>query len=377
MLLDLIRALPVALLVGVVPGWFWAGCLCVTADRAERLAYSVGFSAALVPTAALAQARLFGEGVTPAITVVSALLVLGTGLAIYLKFGPAKGSVEPLLSPPAPLDLPTLVPLVVALALVLGTLFGVVSGEQAAPLIGMSVLLAGIARVVTPPRADAEPGGAFPSGRVVPVARWVLLSAVLALVLLRSYPGPLRYDWPFPRGVDKYEHAVMTGMMSSEGSTESFMLYPPGFHTLAAGISGLSGLEPLELFASLAPSLLLLPALACYALARRLWGWEAGVAAALFSGLIAVGPYLHFTEARYPNFIGTQFLLVLAVAALAGVYATPSLRSALLLALLGSSTVLYHQIAGYSLAVLLAVVGLILVPYLLLRHRKRGLALLS
>src|SRR5215211_169190 len=376
MLLDLIRALPVALLVGVVPGWFWAGCLCATADRAERLAYSVGFSAALVPTAALVQARLFGEGVTPAITVVSALLVLGSGLAIYLKFGPPKGSVEPLLSPPAPLDLPTLVPLVVALALVLGTLFGVVSGEQAAPLIGMSVLLAGIARVVAPPRADAEPGGAFPSCRVVPVARWVLLSAVLALVLLRSYPGPLRYDWPFPRGVDKYEHAVMTGMMSSEGSTESFMLYPPGFHTLAAGISGLSGLEPLELFGTLAPSLLLLPALACYALARRLWGWEAGVAAALFSGLIGGGAYEHVSHARYPNLIGVV-LLVLAVATLVRLYASSSFRDRLTLAILGSSVVFYHMVASLYEAVLLAVVGLMFVPYLLLRHRKRGLALLS
>jgi hypothetical protein len=61
-LLDLVRALPAALLVGVVPGWFWAGCLCAAADRAERLAYSVAFSIALVPTAALVQARLFGAG---------------------------------------------------------------------------------------------------------------------------------------------------------------------------------------------------------------------------------------------------------------------------------------------------------------------------
>jgi hypothetical protein len=51
-------------------------------------------------------------------------------------------------------------------------------------------------------------------------------------------------------------------------------------------------------------------------------------------------------------------------------------RGGLLLALLGSSTVLYHQIAGYSLAVLLAVVGLVFVPYLLVRERRKGLVLL-
>jgi hypothetical protein len=122
--------------------------------------------------------------------------------------------------------------------------------------------------------------------------------------------------------------------------------------------------------------LLLLPALACYALANRLWDWECGAAAALFSGLILGGPYLHFAEARYPNFIGTQFLVVLAVAALVGTYASPpSLRGGLLLATLGSSTVLYHQIAGYSLAVVLALAGLLFVPYLFFRERPKGVAL--
>ncbi len=88
------------------------------------------------------------------------------------------------------------------------------------------------------------------------------------------------------------------------------------------------------------------------------------------------GTYLHFVEARYPNFIGTQFLIVLALTALVWLYASPpSVRGGVLLATLGSSTVLYHQIAGYSLAVVLAFVGLVFLPYLLLRDRPRGVAL--
>ena len=383
MLLDLIRALPPALLVGVVPGWFWARCLCATADRAERLAYSVGFSTALVPTTALVQARLFGVGVTPAITVVSALLVLGTGLAVSLKLGSAKGSDEPLLSPPAPLNMLTLIPLTVASALVLGVLFGALPGERVAPAIALSVLAAGIAHLLTagyaPPKPPSLPTEEICGSRessVFSVTRWLLLSAVLLLVLLRSFPGPLRYDWPFPRGVDKYEHAVMVSMMLSEGSTESFMLYPPGFHVLAAGISTLSGLEPLKLFAILAPALLLLPALACYALARRLWGWEVGVAAAFFSGLIASGPYEHVSHARYPNLIGV-FLLVLAVAALVRLFASSSVRDQLTLAILGSSVVFYHMVASLYEVALFGLVGMLFMPYLLLRERRRGLALLS
>jgi hypothetical protein len=379
MLADLIRAVPAAVLVGVVPGWFWTRLLVASADHAERFAYSVVLSITLVPTAALVQARLLGTGVTLTVAVASLLLVFFSGLAAYLRFGPAKGPDEPLAPPPALLGVPALVLLIAAFALILGILFGVVPGGWVAPLlVALLVLSVGIAHLLASPRRDAQPTGNLGSP-VAPAVRYAALSAVFLLVLLRGYLGPLLHDWPYPRGVDRYEHAVMTGMTLSEGTTESFMLYPPGFHFLTAEISRLSGLGPLEIFPALAPALLLLPALGCYALARRLWGWEVGVAAALFSGLIAGGPYLHFAEARYPNFIGTQFLMVLAVAALVGLYASPSVRGGLLLALLGSSTVLYHQIAGYSLAVVAGVVGVVFLPYLLLlreHRRSRGLALL-
>jgi hypothetical protein len=384
-LLDLVRALPAAILVGVLPGWFWAGCLSATSDRAERLAYSVGFSTTLVPTAALVQTRLFGVGVTPAITIVSVLLVLVTGLTGYLKYGPFHGSDEPLTSRSVSLDLPSLIALIFASALVLAALLGAMPAVRVALLSALLVLTAGISHLVASPRGDAPPKPAHRlcsetlerrGSLVIPVVRWFLLAAVLILVLLRSYPGPMRYDWPFPRGVDKYEHAVMVGMMLSEGSTDSFMLYPPGFHILAAGISGLSGLEPLKLFAIVGPALLLLPTLACYALARRLWGWEVGVAAALLSGLIASGSYEHVSHARYPNLIGV-FLLVLAVAALVRLYASSSVRDQFTLAIFGSSVVFYHMVASLYEAALLGLVATLFLPYLLLRNRKRGIALLS
>jgi hypothetical protein len=379
MLSDLIRALPAVVLVGVVPGWFWAKLLIAPADHAERFAYSVALSITLVPTAALVQARLLGTGVTLAIAIVSVVLVFFGGLAAYLRFGPAKEPNEPLVQPPASLGLPVLVPLIAAFALILGALFGLVSAKLGAPLAALLVLSGGIARLLASSRQDTTWAAGRPTGAlgssVAPAVHYAALSAVLLLVLLRGYLGPLLHDWPYPRGVDRYEHAVMTGMTLSEGTTESFMLYPPGLHFLTALISRLSGFEPLDLFPVVAPLLLLLPALGCYALARRLWGWEYGVVAAFLSGLILGSTYLHFAEARYANFIGTQFLIVLAVAALVGLYASPSVRAGLLLALLGSSTVLYHQIASYSLAVLLALVGVFFLPYLLLRDRRRGLAL--
>jgi hypothetical protein len=370
---DLLRALPAAFLIGVLPGWFWTRCLLASDDRAEQLAYTVALSLTLVPTVALAQTYLLTTGVTFAVAVVSVALVFLAGLAAYLLFGPAKKSEEPISLPPSPPGLLTLAPLAAALALALLMFLGIAPGEWLMIPIAVLVIAGGIAYWSTRQGRDEPLAGL---GRSIPEARrYALLSLVLLLVLARGYLGPIVNGWSYPRGVDRYEHAVMAGMMMREGSIESFMLYPPGFHLLAAMISRLGGIEPLEVFPILAPMLPLMGALALYALAKRLWGWEYGVAAALTSGLLLGGTYMHFEEARYPNFIGEYFLIVLAVAALVGMYASPSARAGLVLTLLGSSTVLYHQIAGYTLAVLLGFVCFLFLPYLLLKDRRRGVYL--
>jgi hypothetical protein len=370
---DLLYALPAAFLIGVLPGWFWTRCLLASGDRAEQLVYAVALSLTLVPTVALAQTYLFATGATFVVSVVSVALVFLSGLAAYLLFGPAKGSEEPLSPPPSPPGLPTLAPLGATLALSLVMLLGIVPGEWLMIPIAVLVIIAGIAYFSTSQGREAPL--AAPGRSVSAAGRYALLSLVLLFVLARGYLGPIVNGWSYPRGVDRYEHAVMAGMVMKEGSNESFMLYPPGFHLLTAMISRLSGIEPLEVFPALAPLLPLLGALALYALAKRLWGWEYGVAAAFTSGLLLGGTYLHFEEARYPNFLGEYFLIVLAVAVLVGMYAAPTARAGLLLALLGSSTVFYHQIAGYSLAVLLGVVCVLFLPYLLLKDRRKGVHL--
>ena len=364
---DLLQTLPAVVLVGVLPGWFWTITLLRSNDLAERLAYTIALSITLVPTAALLQIYLFATGVTLTVTLVSAALVFAAGLALYVLFGPAKKGEEPVCNPPSPPGFFTLVPLVGALALALVMFLGLAPGDWFMIPIALLVLAAGAAYLWAP-RGRETTGTEQPEdeSRLAPAVRYAVLSVVLLLVLARGYLGPIVNGWPFPRGIDRYEHAVMAGMMMRSGSNESFMLYPPGFHLLTAMISRLSSLGPLEvLLPILAPTLPLLCALACYALARRMWGPAYGVAAALASGLLLGSTYLQFEEARLPNFIGEYFLIVLSVAALIGMYASPGMRGGILLALLGSSTVLYHQIAGYSLAVLLGVISILFLPYLL------------
>src|SRR3712207_1011794 len=93
-----------AVVVGVVPGYFWAKCLSSSADHAERIAYSAALSITLVPTAALLQVRVFDTGVTLFITAVSIFVVFATGFAVYLWLGPTSSADQPIfdLSPTPP-----------------------------------------------------------------------------------------------------------------------------------------------------------------------------------------------------------------------------------------------------------------------------------
>lgn len=385
MLLDLIRALSAGVVVGVLPGWFWARVLCSTTDRAERLAYSVALSLALVPACALAQIALFGTGVTLPIAVSSVLLVLLGGFAAHLRFGSAARKDGPLFSPPIPPGVPALVLLPVAFVISLWAASGMPPGVPrfVLPMVflvptALLVFAAGLVHLLASPRDEPAPGPSpvARAGGWRPLARFLALPAVLLLALAQGYLGPVRHDWPFIRGVDHYSHGVMAELMLTRGEIYPYLIYPPGFHTMTAMVSRLSGLEPLEIFPVLGPALWLLPALALYALACRLWGWEYGVVAA---GLTVVlgGTYYYYHDAMYPNLVTSQFLLVLTVATLCVLYTSPSARPGLLLATLGSSVVLYHQVSSMYAAALLALVAVFLLPFLLLHDRRRGLALLS
>ena len=372
MLSELIRVLPAAVLVGAVPGYFWAKSLTPSAGYVERIAYSTALSMTLVPTVALLQARVSGTGVTLLIAAVSVVAVFATGFVAYLGLGSASYADEPVFDPPPPSQgVYALVALSAAFGLVVGVALGLVPRGRSAFLVVLLLLLvAAITSSISRPQEPQErPRPGSPSWW--PLVSSAVLLATLLMVLARGYLGPVLHDWPFIRGGDQFSHAVMTNLMLTEGNTESYLFYPPGFHTLTALISRLSGLEPLEIFPVLAPALTVLPALACYALARRLWGRSYGVIAAFFSGVLLVGPYESFAEARYPNLLAADFLIVLAVAAMIGVYSTPGVRPVLLFAALGSSVVLYHQVASLYLALLLALIAALSLPYLLLVGRKR------
>jgi hypothetical protein len=372
---DLIRALPVAFVVCLLPGYFWTRLLCSTEDLAVRIAYSMALSITLVPAVALGQIRILDTGLTFTVAVSSVLIVLVAGLAAYAKLGSAKGSVGPLLTRPSAPHVPALALLGLAFAFaLLGHIFGLPDWLVWAGA-SLLVLSGGAIHLLSTSEGDPPSEDETSEDRAGSAARYVLLSVVLLLVLARGYLGPVLQDWPYLRGDDQYEHTVMTEMVISEGSTASFMLYPPGIHLMMAEVSQLSGLEPLEIFAVLVSALLVPPTLALYALARRLWGWEYGVAAALFYGVLAGGPYWYLEHGRYPNIIAAQFLMVLALAALFRTYDSPTWRSGLLLALLGSSVVLYHQVGSLYLALLLGVVALLSLPHALLRERGQGLVL--
>jgi hypothetical protein len=380
LLADLARALLGAIAAGVLPGYFWAGFLRPAGGLGERLAWSAALSLASVPVLALALARALGTGVTLGVAIVSIAVVLGSGaLALVLRGPPADrgapalrgaaalrgapglAAIPVLPRPRAISDWHTLALIVAAFGVALAIALGLPS-----PWWLLVVMLAAL--VVAGALASAGTGSGWQPGIVL---REPVLAVVLALTAVRAYAGPVRHDWPYLRGSDLFSHAVMAEQMLAHGTYTSYLIYPPGFSTLTAVICRVSGLTPLALFPVLAPALLVLTTLAAYALATKVWGWEYGLAAAALSGLVLRGPYASFAEGRYPDLTAAYFLLVMLVAALITLYGSPTVRSGVLVAVVGGSVVLYHSVATLYLALLLAAVGVVGLPYLLLRQRQR------
>jgi hypothetical protein len=228
-----------------------------------------------------------------------------------------------------------------------------------------------------PAAATAATTGPRPFGLPLPVVRDGGLAVILVLAACRVYSGVVRFEWPYVSGGDQYSHAVMAEQMLAHGQYPDYLIYPPGFSALTAVICRFAGLAPLRLFPVLAPMLLVVTALGAYALATRLWGWEYGLGAAALSGLVLTGAFNGFAGGRYPDLISAFFLLVMTVAALITVYEAPTVRSAVLVTVIGAAAVFYHSVATLYAAVLFVLVALICLPYLLRgRHRPESRALL-
>jgi hypothetical protein len=422
---DLIRALLAAAAGAVLPGYFWAAVLRPASGLGERLAYSTVVSMASVPAIAVILARVARTGIELWVALAAVLIVFGTGLLAFRLKGPAPGTAAPVLRMPEPTRNPWVLSLVAA-ALLAGLILMAARRPPVALLALVAVaLLAGGALMAwhrpaapenpapapppeargflsappgpaepvipatepsapappAPGPAQASPAAPPPAARPFGLPLWVVrdggLAAVLVLTACRVYSGVVRFEWPYVSGGDQYSHAVMAQQMLAHGQYPDYLIYPPGFSALTAVICRFAGLTPLALFPVLAPVLLVATALGAYALATRLWGWEYGLGAAALSGLVLTGAFNGFAGGRYPDLISAFFLLVMAVAALVSLYEAPTARSVILVAVVAASPVLYHSVATLYAAVLLALVGVIGLPYLLHGgYRREARALL-
>lgn len=408
MVFELLQVVLVSIVVLFIPGYAWTRVLFAALDWPERVTLAIALSMALVPALALLLSQIFGPGVTLPVALAAVVLVTISGAAAYSFLGPARVcdiSVAP--RQPA-LGAPALIALILASLLLVATSLQILKvGSTAiyiALLLALTVALHLVERrrswrpSVSEPddfkinalaetaegRAGAITGGEVgrpltvkPSlgGRLL-ASRRFLLGGILLLVLVRAYSGPILHDWPYIRGQDLYAHTAMINLVMSQGSAESILVYPPGFHILIAVMTRLGGPEPLDLFPLLAPAMLLLPTLACYVLASRLFGPDYGLAAAFFIGAVSNSAYLYINDGMYTNLISAHFLFVLALLTLFMLLRAPSARNGALVAVLGSSVVLWHSVASIYVALILLIVSVVYLPYLLLRERRTGVALL-
>jgi hypothetical protein len=416
---DLARAVPAGFVAGVLPGYFWACFLRRTDGLAERLTYSTALSLATVPAVALALARILHTGISLTVGIVTVLLVAGSGALACKIWGTAaaRGPVQPPALPRlgAIRDGRALALIAAAIGLALAVALGLPSSGWLLLVILAALVVAGLlaqGRAQAPQEqgeaasptflaapTDAETTSAESDAAEVPAAadearadeasadeasaderrpllnpalRAPVLLAILALTLVRGYAGVIVHDWPYLRGEDQFSHAVMTEQMMAHGQYSTYLIYPPGWSSLSAVICRFCDLPPLSVFPVLTPALLVLTTLAAYALATRLWGWEFGLAAAALSGLVLVGPYVSFAGGLYPDLTAAFFLMVMVIGALVSLYQSPTLRSGLLLAVVGAAVVLFHSVGAEYLVVTLAGVCLVCLPYLVVWGGREG-----
>src|SRR5215211_8114915 len=184
-LIELTRALLAAVVVALLPGWFWTRVLLSSSgsDFYERLTYSIALSMALVPAIALIPTRLLGMGVSLTVSLVCAGVVFFSGLGVYVLIGSGKEATteEVVGSAPKKLSALTLGLLTVGFGMGLGVLDGVVPGVTAEILVALLVLLGGISYLLVPGRITPQAGerSAEPWGSTVaPAVRYAALSAV-------------------------------------------------------------------------------------------------------------------------------------------------------------------------------------------------------
>ncbi len=393
MVIDLIRAFLVAALVLGLPGYLWSRALFAVSDWVERLAATIALSVALVPLFALLLARILGTGITLGIAIVACGLVTGVGAVVWWRFRSAVPAPEQWRMEAPRLRAAALIPLILAGCCMAASLLRVLPVRTLVPYTLLLIVLSGVLHILARPDSTVAKLGEVPDGntgaaanapckttrhrgfeRIVSLARRWSIAGVLLLVAARGYVGPALFDWPFIRGMDHYNHTVMVNLVLERGAAGSYMVYPPGYHVLSAIMVRLSGLSPLQLFAYLGPGLMLLPAIAAYIVARRLFGWAAGVAAALFGGVLLNSQWMYFRDGIYVDMLAAEFLLALMFVALTMFLHAPHLRNGILVVLLGSTIVFYHTISTYYEVLLLALVAVLWLPYLILCDRRRALA---
>lgn len=383
MIAELVKATLALATAAIIPGYFWSRCFLGNLDLIQRFTYSIVLSIIFVPSVALLLTRIVGGGLSLGEAVAAPVIVFCTGIAAYWRLHSGAEKSEPAEPASTRISSFAMIPVILACVFALLLAFGKVAlGARSIELLMLicaATVAIQIGLVSTDRLKRFWPGQLLTVESInkLSILRYPALLLIAGLTLYRAYSGPVRYDWPYIRGVDQYSHSILTQLVMSRGTGASFMLYPPGFHFLSATLARISGLAPLDLFAVLAPAMLLLPVLACYTLARQIWGWEYGIGAAAVVGLLVNGPYGYFNDAMYPNLVGAEFLLVLVISALLYLLLQPSARRGLLLALVGGGIVLYHQVATLYLIAYLAITCAILVPYFVFRDRRRTVYTIS
>jgi hypothetical protein len=179
-----------------------------------------------------------------------------------------------------------------------------------------------------------------------------LIVLLFLAILFINYFDVLKFKYYVPPGSDPVTHIFVTKEILETGKAPA-PGYPPGFHYLVAGLSKISGTDPIKTMVYFYPFLMFLSALAVYLFARQFFGPAVAIFSLILFGFLSPQPRQTLWDGGFPNVITADFIMILGFLFLLRAYKYEKWRDVVLAGIILGFVPFFHHLSSYLMTFLL------------------------
>jgi hypothetical protein len=171
-------------------------------------------------------------------------------------------------------------------------------------------------------------------------------------ILFINYFDVLKFKYYVPPGSDPVTHVSVTKEILEKGKAPA-PGYPPGFHYIVAGLSKISGADPIKTMVYFYPFLMFLSALAVYLFARQFFGPAVAILSLILFGFLSPQPRQTLWDGGFPNVITADFIMILGFLFFLRAYKYEKWRDVVLAGIILGLVPFFHHLSSYLMTFLL------------------------